>query len=128
MAARSAAQKMLIKPGHQVRLVAAPRGAEALLGGLPEGAKRVKSASARADAVIFFAKDRAALLAGLPRLRAGLAPDGLIWILYRKGSSPMAADLNRDSLHALARAAGLEGVTLVSVDDDWSAMRFKFIN
>ncbi len=33
--------------------------------------------------------------------------------------------MNRDTLHAYAKTLGLLGVSLISIDDDWSSMRFK---
>ncbi|MEO7034832.1 MAG: hypothetical protein ABI548_13065 [Polyangiaceae bacterium] len=33
--------------------------------------------------------------------------------------------MNRDSLHALMAKHGFDGVSLVALDADWSAMRFK---
>jgi len=48
-------------------------------------------------------------------------------VTYLKGTAKTKTDINRDSLHAYARTVGLEGVSLVSIDDDWSAMRFKLI-
>jgi hypothetical protein len=51
----------------------------------------------------------------------------VLWVSYFKGTAKTKTDINRDSLHAYARSIGLEGVSLISIDDDWSAMRFKSI-
>ena len=53
-------------------------------------------------------------------------PDGLLWLCYPKGTSKVKTDVNRDILNRrLAEEYGLEGVAMVSIDDTWSAMRFK---
>ncbi len=77
--------------------------------------------------VLAFAKSRAEATAHAKALEKALL-DGasLLWIAYPKGSSKKyQADLNRDSLHALMAEHGFDGVSLVALDDDWSAMRFK---
>jgi hypothetical protein len=55
-----------------------------------------------------------------------LAEDGIFWMAYPKGTSKKyKADINRDSGHALMQKHGFDGVSLVALDEDWSAMRFK---
>jgi hypothetical protein len=51
--------------------------------------------------------------------------DALLWISYPKGSSGMETDLNRDSLWEAMKAKGIRPVTQVSVDEVWSALRFR---
>jgi hypothetical protein len=51
--------------------------------------------------------------------------DGLLWICYPKGSSKMKSDLNRDVIWELLKQHGLLGVSLISIDEVWSAMRFR---
>jgi hypothetical protein len=47
-------------------------------------------------------------------------------VAYPKGTSKKyKSDYNRDTGHALMAKHGLDGVSLVSLDDGWSAMRFK---
>ena len=51
----------------------------------------------------------------------------VLWVAYPKGTSKKyKSDYNRDTGHALMAKYGLDGVSLVSLNDDWSAMRFKF--
>jgi len=60
-------------------------------------------------------------------LKASIDDDALVWVAYPKGTSKKykGADINRDTLHARMGKLGLVGVSLVALDDDWSAMRFK---
>jgi hypothetical protein len=53
--------------------------------------------------------------------------DGLLWICYPKGTSKKYSkiDCNRDTLREAIISYGFEGVSMISLDDDWSAMRFR---
>ena len=77
--------------------------------------------------VLGFAKSQAEATAHAKAAQKILAEEGsLLWVAYPKGSSKKyQADLNRDSLHALMQKHGFDGVSLVALDEDWSAMRFK---
>lgn len=127
MPEKSVAQKLLIKPGQRVLLVKAPKGYLATLGTLPADAKIVKSAAKPADVVQLFVANRAELEAQLPKVKAAVAPGGSLWVSYFKGTSKTKTDINRDTIHAFARTIALEGVAMISIDDDWSAMRFKLL-
>ncbi|RKP54282.1 hypothetical protein D7Z26_13020 [Cohnella endophytica] len=60
-----------------------------------------------------------------PNALRAVHPAGIVWLCYPKGTSKIKTDLNRDSGWSTVLAAGWEGVSLVSVDDTWSAMRFR---
>ncbi len=124
---KTVAQKLLIKPGYKVLVVNAPKGYKTQLGELPAGAKLLKAPTGPADLIQVFVANRAELEEQLPKLKTALAPNGLLWVSYLKGTAKTKTDINRDTLHAYGRTIGLEGVSLISIDDDWSAMRFKLI-
>jgi hypothetical protein len=125
MPTRSTAQKLFIKAGHSVLSINAPRNYKALLGALPAKAKLTTKASTPVDAIHFFANNQKELETHAPKLKGKLKPDCLLWIMYHKGTSSVKTDINRDSLHAYAKTIGLNGVALISIDADWSAMRFR---
>lgn len=57
-----------------------------------------------------------------------LSEKGIFWMAYPKGTSKKyKADINRDTGHALMEKLGFLGVSLVAIDEDWSAMRYKKI-
>jgi hypothetical protein len=119
------AKKLQIKPGHSVGLVNAPAGMATKLEPLPDGAN-THARSGTHDAVIAFAKDQAELMKVAPTAIKMTKSDGLLWICYPKGGTKAKTDLNRDVLWQIVEERhGLEGVTLVAVDDVWSAMRFR---
>lgn len=49
----------------------------------------------------------------------------MIWVIYHKGTSRIKTDINRDSINAYAQSIGLQGVAMVSINDDWAALRLK---
>jgi hypothetical protein len=57
-----------------------------------------------------------------------LTADGVLWFCYpKKTSKKYTSDLERDRGWKALNDAGFFGVRMVSVDDDWSAMRFRNI-
>ena len=124
MSDRSVIQKLLIKEGYRIAFVNAPKGYKARLGPLPKGVTVASKPTPGTDLIQLFVADRKQLEAYLPKLKP-FKPTTVLWVSYLKGTSKTKTDINRDSLHAYARSIGLEGVSLISIDDDWSAMRFK---
>ena len=117
------ARKLLIRPGSRIALVNAPAGYAERLQPLPDDAELVE-VQPGLDVLQLFVHDRAALDHAAPALgsvRAG----GLLWVCYPKGGRKAGTDLNRDILWAELEKVGLAGVTLVALDDVWSAMRFR---
>jgi hypothetical protein len=119
------AKKLQIKPGMQVALVNAPAGIAKSLEPLPDRAALVPPGPSR-DAVIAFVGDDAELRRIAPQAVKSLKNDGLLWLAYPKGTARTKTDLNRDILReVVAERHGFEGVSLVAVDETWSAMRFR---
>jgi hypothetical protein len=110
------AQKLQIKPGQSVALIDAPLDVV-----LPSATVAV--APLQADVVIGFV----ILRADLDRLTAVVSAaldDRLAWIGYPKGGK-LGTDLNRDRLVQAVAAHGVQPVRQVSIDDTWSALRFR---
>ena len=122
MPEKTIAQKLYLKDGMSILLVNAPQGYPARLK-LPKGVAVVKRAPA--DCVLAFIANSKEMREQLPKLKRALTPKGMLWVCYYKGTSKIKTDINRDMLHAYAKTLGLNGVSLISLDDDWSAMRFK---
>ncbi|MGH2464466.1 MAG: hypothetical protein ACRDGI_03320 [Candidatus Limnocylindrales bacterium] len=123
---KTTAERLLIKPGMRVRILGEEPATEHVsrLGPLPAGAKLVDDGTA--DAVLLFARSSGAVTQALPVAARSAGPDGLLWLAYPKGSSGLKTDLGRDTMTPLTdRIASLTGVTLVSIDDTWSAMRLR---
>jgi hypothetical protein len=75
-------------------------------------------------AVLLFAADSKTLKRiGRPVFDAAKA-DRLAWIAYPKAGQ-LGTDLNRDILWKTLEPLGIGAVRQISIDDTWSAMRFR---
>ncbi|MDX1534461.1 MAG: hypothetical protein R3291_02445, partial [Thermoplasmata archaeon] len=72
-----------------------------------------------------FVRDVADLRRLAPQARDAVRYDGLLWISYPKQSSKVATDINRDVAWKVMEEFGLRPVFQVSVDETWSALRFR---
>jgi hypothetical protein len=122
---KTIAQKLALKEDSRVFIVNAPRGYKAKLGALPRNARLVAALTKDVDVIQVFVASRKELEAHLPKLKPFLAPRGILWVTYPKGTAKSKTDINRDSIRAYARALGLEAVAIFAVDDEWSALRLK---
>ncbi len=125
MSEKTLAEKLLIKAGYRVLLVNAPDGYENVLKDLPQGVKILEKLSKNVDVIQLFVNTLAELEAELIAIKPLLKPDGVLWLSYPKKTSKIKADINRDSINAYAKTIGLQGVSMVSIDDTWSALRLK---
>lgn len=116
--ARTAAEKLGLRPGGSGWCRGRPPGLEALV---PFG-----DAAAEPDVLVAFvaAADEVpdALAAALARYRRGAS----LWFAYPKRGGGVATDLTRDRGWEPVRAAGLLAVAQVALDPTWSALRFRF--
>jgi hypothetical protein len=111
--------KLQIKPGQSVAVVNPPPGLE--LPGVVAAAT-----DADADAVVAFVV-RQEDLGSAEQAVAAARADRLAWISYPKGGQ-LGTDLNRDRLAAALAGQGVQPVRQVSIDDTWSALRFRPAN
>ena len=122
---KSVAEKLLIKPGYNILLLNEPDNYRKLLGQLPAKVILLTKPEGLFDLIQVFVTSRQELEEWLPRLKASLKPNGLLWVTYPKGTSKMKTDVNRDSINTFAKSVGLQGVAMISIDDVWSALRLK---
>jgi len=57
----------------------------------------------------------------VPRAAKALRPGSLLWVSFPKGTSGIQTDLTRDKGWEALRDLDMKWVTLVSVNDTWSA-------
>jgi hypothetical protein len=124
MAENSLSKKLQLKAGLRAAVIDAPAGYIEKLG-LPVDSELAGKPAASLDFVQIFLKTADELEAAIPPLMHALKFDGLFWISYPKGSSKVKTDLNRDILWKAMEKRGMAGVSLVSLDEVWSSMRFR---
>ena len=125
MADSSLAKKLGLKPGKRALILNAPDGYRALLDPLPEGVGLTATPGGAFDFVQVFAKNKADLARYVPEAIAAVKPGGMLWIAFPKKTSKIQSDISRDTGWDVVQQAGWQGVSLISVDDVWSAMRFR---
>jgi hypothetical protein len=122
------AQKLGINSGSSVGVAGLTVGeASELVGELPNGVNLRLRDGSLVDQLILAAHSLSDLEAMLPHSWEEIAPSGRLWVWYRKGvkSQGSGARLHRDTLQTLLAQHGMDGVTLISVNDTWSSMRVK---
>jgi hypothetical protein len=113
------AAKLQIKPGTQVAVLARPADGPDL-----DGLGPLAVDPAQAGAVIAFALRRADVARAASPVVEAARDDRLAWIAYPKGGQ-LGTDINRDSLAAAVAELGLRPIRQVSLDEVWSALRFR---
>lgn len=123
----SLAKKLLIKPGQRVAIINPPPNYLAQLGPLP-AVELTDKLSGTFDVVQLFAKDVAELNKSAPAAMSAIKLDGILWISYPKLSAKTGSDITRDVGWDVVKKAGLRPVSQISIDDVWSALRFRPVN
>ncbi|QRG70354.1 YdeI/OmpD-associated family protein [Brevibacillus choshinensis] len=77
------------------------------------------------DLVLLYVSSAAELAEWSSAALSAVSSDGLLWVAYPKKTSKIKTDIHRDQGWEPISEAGWEGVALVSLDETWSAMRFR---
>jgi hypothetical protein len=129
MSKKSVAQKLLIKEDYNVLLINEPNNYNEILGELPANVSFSNDPIGSFSLIQVFVTSKGELENQLEKLKPLLKIGGLLWITYPKGASELAKevkpDINRDSILKIGRSQGLKPVSMISVDENWSAFRFK---
>jgi hypothetical protein len=116
----SVASKLQIKSGQDVAVLRKPAGVT-----LEVEPNTLVDDPASADAVVVFVRSSEDLSS--PEVEAAVDAgrrDGLAWVAYPKAGQ-LGTDVNRDSLAARLSERGVRPVRQISIDDTWSALRFR---
>lgn len=109
----SLTQKMQLKPSQSFQVLNAPAELDLDLPAAEGG-----------EAVLLFVRSRAELESlAAPFVEAARA-DRLAWLAYPKGGQ-LGTDVNRDILWELTKPMGIRPVRQISIDEVWSALRFR---
>jgi Protein of unknown function (DUF3052) len=127
MSEKTVAQKLGLKAGKKLVIKQPPEDVAALIGALPAGAELVMAGTRPNALILMFAGDKAALVKGLPPCKRQLEPGGALWVAYIKGTSGKKTDINRDSIREFVHTMGLDTVSQIAIDEDWSALRLKVV-
>jgi len=85
----------------------------------------IDNGSGPADVVLMFALNQKELEHYLPLAEQRLGEKGSLWVAYLKQAASRATDINRDTINAHTKERGITAVAIISLDNDWSALRLK---
>jgi len=125
MAESALAKKMKIKPGQKIAVLGAPDGFLRRLKPLPAGVEVAEKLQGKLDWIQVFVKSKAELDRIAPKAAQALKPEGSLWLTFPKGSSKVQTDLTRDKGWDSVAKLNLKWITLVSVDETWSAFSLR---
>jgi hypothetical protein len=125
MTANPIVKKLGIKPGMRALVLAAPDGYVHRLTPLPEGVEIVTKPAGTYLFVQFFATRMAEIEKSIPGLLQRVAPGAVFWITYPKKTAGIDSDLSRDILAAAMMDKGWRPVSIIALDEVWSALRFR---
>jgi hypothetical protein len=123
--ATALARKLGIKPGMRALVVGAPPVYLKLLAPLPEGVVITSTARGTHPFVQFFATSLSDLGKSAPSLLNHVARGALLWIAFPKKTSGIESDLSRDVIAQAMRRTGWRPVSIVAINEVWSALRFR---
>jgi len=121
-------KKMNYKEQKEVCVINAPKSFKPNLDAIKSTAKVIRNLGKvdKIDFILVFATEKSQIDDITPKIADNLDGDGLVWFAYPKGTSKnYKCDFNRDTGWKTLGEFGFEGVRMVAVDEDWSALRFR---
>jgi hypothetical protein len=118
-------RKMKVRPGYRLAVLGAPSGYEQQLRPLPADSELTTSLRGRFDWIQIFVKTKKELDSQAAKVAPALKPAGLLWVTFPKGTSGVQTDLTRDQGWDGLNRFNLQRITLISINDTWSAFAFR---
>ena len=119
------AKKLFIRPGTRWLFYNAPDNYLTILEPLPEGAEPYFATGGDFAGVQLFILNSADLVKSLKTIMPILKPDTIFWITYPKKSSKIKSDLEMMGNWDIVGNYGYTSVAAASIDETWTALRFK---
>jgi len=115
--------KLKIKEDYPLILIDAPKELLPAFGNLTF--RTSFAGKEKATQLLFFAKDKKALDAKINDILKALSEDAILWVAYPKKSGAIQSDLIRDEGWETIYRSDWKPVSSISIDDNWSGIRFK---
>ena len=120
---RTVVEKLGLKPSMKAYLLNAPADFQ------KQVETSVETVSTRLvgefDYIHFFANSQSHLKKEIPRLKKHLTPKGTLWISWKKNRKDNS-DLTIKNVIEIGYDFGMVESKAISIDDDWSALKFTF--
>lgn len=119
----SLARKMKRKARQRAAIINPPAGYEAA--SFPDFERAATALNGSFDWVQIFVRSQSELKKLAPKAAKALNPDSILWISFPKGTSKIQTDLTRDRGWEAVASLGLKWITLIAVNETWSAFGFR---
>lgn len=119
------ARKLGMNPGMRALIISPPAGYLKLLAPLPDGLTVSSRSGGNYPFVQVFATRLSEINRLAQRLSKHAAPNALVWISYPKKTAKHKGHLSRDLIRKAMSGAGWRAVSIVAIDEVWSALRFR---
>ncbi|HEY4194173.1 MAG TPA: hypothetical protein VGM63_01455, partial [Mucilaginibacter sp.] len=118
-------EKLQVKAGTKWLFFNAPGNYLPLIEPLPNDVQTDFEPAGEYNGIQLFIKNSTELADALAVIQHLLKPDTIFWITYPKKASGIKTDLEMMGSWDAPTALGLRIVTSVSVNETWTALRFK---
>ena len=119
------ARKLGMNPGMRALIIGPPPGYLKLLAPLPDSLTVSSRSGGMYPFVQVFVTRLSEINRFAQRLSKHAAPNALVWISYPKKASKLKGNLSRDVIRKAMSGAGWRAVSIVAIDEVWSALRFR---
>jgi hypothetical protein len=116
-------RKLRLKDNQKLLLINPPEEFARLMSSFNPGTKARKGILY--DIIFLFTETKDILKKELPAAIKKLSNQGILWAGFPKKSSGISTDLNRDSCYEILQETGMQILTLISVDVNWSAFGLR---
>ena len=114
-----------MKPTQRIAIINPPTGYVKQLGTIGKNVGRNEESKSSFDFIHIFTGSANELEEQIHKAQRIIHPDSILWISYPKLSSDQPSDLNREKCWKIMQKFGYRAVSQISIDDIWSALRFK---
>jgi hypothetical protein len=126
--AKELAKKLGIKKGSSLAIMNPPYGLVKVLETIRDNLRKMQTdikmgESCDVETVVYFSRGRKGLEEAFPRLKEQLAPDGALWIGWRRPLKTLKLDLDAAAVREIAARHGMSGTDELAVDTDWQMMK-----
>jgi len=122
-------KKMNFKNQENVIVLNAPESFHANMEGMkPWTNIKTNLRSKQIEFIVAFVMEQKEIDNLVPKIVPKLKEDALVWFCYpKKSSKNYSCNFNRDTGWEIMGKHNMEGVRMVAVDADWSALRFRSV-
>ena len=121
-------KKMNFKNNKEILIVGSPSSFESEILAMSAftNIKRTIEENTTIEFAIAFASEQKVLTTMINSILPHVSEDAILWFAYPKQSSKKyVCDFDRDTGWTILGQAGWDGVRIVGVDEEWSALRFR---